>query len=1098
MKHINLLLVLTLLFFTSMAQETATKNFIANIVPPSPNASSLGKFGSIPVGLSTGIPSISIPIYNWKGVNFAQEINVSLNYHAGGIQVDELASNVGLGWSLNAGGVISRTMRGIYDEYPVDGFLYNQLPTNDLEGNGPAGNTANERIFNRMYAGKSDSQCDIFNFSFNGRSGRFILGKNNDVLLLDRSKLKIEKVITNPSSASAQITEFIITDEYGYRYQFSEYEITMTNTTSLPPPHNSSWYLSRITNPAGTEYISFEYDEYELGAIQSSRTQAQAIPINLDGVNQPANLGGISGYTLLKGKRIKKIVFTDDITVSFFYNSSYRSDLPTSCTDRALEKISISDGTKSYGYRLFQNYSLGGRLTLLSVQQYGQSESDTLKPYSFLYSPLQLPGRFSSTKDHWGYTNGNATDGLIPREYLLIGANNGPYSPYREFTGVNRDTDPNLVLAGSLTRLTYPTGGYTDFFMEANKAVDPWLNSAITVQIPNPYTEIQNIVSYNSSGNGVVNQTFTYTGANNANVQFTLSSYAVVTESTNCYIKIEMFNAANNEMYATQNLNVKSSSSSQLSTNFTMSNLMNGQQFYVKAYLIGYLGSGGTYYGTASLTMRQQNPPNSTIPYTLGNNQLYVGGLRAKKIVDYSNQGLVTGSKEYEYVLSDGTTSSGSLGYRPVYSYQVKYDTRLLANGNDGGSNYYFDPYADYVVRSSSSVNETPLVSGAPVTYSRVIEKITGNNGGYLGKTVRTFSSFADSRPYISEEFPTVPMIMTPWIYGLLKSEQIYDSTNTLLKTTENRYTYFSDGYSTDQARVENFRSIAFAPLSFQYSEVPRKLNPIAYPGWFKMKSFFPTAGRSELNETIVSEIVKGQPSNITITKFEHDNENFYVTEERKNDSNNGETLVRYSRPSDMVSANENAAVYSKMVSLNIVDPVIKKTYFRNNSQLYMEKTEYKEWFNNLFAPQLIITKNGIENEEIRLRYLNYDAFGAPLSLQRENGPRWSYIWGYGGNKLIATIEDAPQYSVVLSTLGDVNAFRNLKSPDSNQIDNFLSPILGLRVNVFKYSSLSGLSSLRDAKGMTTYYEYDVFQRLKNVKDQNGNILKHTDYNYKH
>lgn len=32
---------------------------------------------------------------------------------------------------------------------------------------------------------------------------------------------------------------------------------------------------------------------------------------------------------------------------------------------------------------------------------------------------------------------------------------------------------------------------------------------------------------------------------------------------------------------------------------------------------------------------------------------------------------------------------------------------------------------------------------------------------------------------------------------------------------------------------------------------------------------------------------------------------------------------------------------------------------------------------------------------------------------------------------------------------------------------------------------------------MTFIYHCDAFQRLKTIKDQNGNILKQTDYHYK-
>lgn len=223
MKILNAVLLGCLFVGPAFAQTPTTLNpSFDNIVPPSPNAASIGKFGSIPVGLSTGIPSVTVPIFEWEGKNFGQSVKISLDYHAGGVQVDEQPSDVGLGWALNAGGVISRTMRGIYDEYPIDGFLYNTLP-DEYTGNGPLDASANDRIFNRMYAGKVDSQNDIFNFSFNGRSGRFVLGKNNDILLLDRSKLRIEKIITNPTSYDARITSFIITDEMGYKYEFSDY-----------------------------------------------------------------------------------------------------------------------------------------------------------------------------------------------------------------------------------------------------------------------------------------------------------------------------------------------------------------------------------------------------------------------------------------------------------------------------------------------------------------------------------------------------------------------------------------------------------------------------------------------------------------------------------------------------------------------------------------------------------------------------------------------------------------------------------------------------------------------------------------------------------
>src|SRR5438552_616203 len=74
---------------------------------PSPTAASLGKFGDIPVSLYTGIPEISVPLFTAKGKTLS--LPVVLRYHAGGLRVEEIGGWVGMGWTLEAGGAITRT-----------------------------------------------------------------------------------------------------------------------------------------------------------------------------------------------------------------------------------------------------------------------------------------------------------------------------------------------------------------------------------------------------------------------------------------------------------------------------------------------------------------------------------------------------------------------------------------------------------------------------------------------------------------------------------------------------------------------------------------------------------------------------------------------------------------------------------------------------------------------------------------------------------------------------------------------------------------------------------------------------------------------------
>ena len=78
----------------------------------------------IPISYYTGTPSISIPIYTIKNADIS--VPISITYHGAGIRVEEEASQVGLGFALNAGGVIRRQIRG-RDDMLSDGAAWRRL-----------------------------------------------------------------------------------------------------------------------------------------------------------------------------------------------------------------------------------------------------------------------------------------------------------------------------------------------------------------------------------------------------------------------------------------------------------------------------------------------------------------------------------------------------------------------------------------------------------------------------------------------------------------------------------------------------------------------------------------------------------------------------------------------------------------------------------------------------------------------------------------------------------------------------------------------------------------------------------------------------------
>ena len=82
---------------------------------PTPNAAGLGLYGEVPVSFFTGVPDISVPLYTVKGNKI--ELPVELKYHASGLRPEMHPGWVGNGWSLSAGGVITRKINGKIDEY---------------------------------------------------------------------------------------------------------------------------------------------------------------------------------------------------------------------------------------------------------------------------------------------------------------------------------------------------------------------------------------------------------------------------------------------------------------------------------------------------------------------------------------------------------------------------------------------------------------------------------------------------------------------------------------------------------------------------------------------------------------------------------------------------------------------------------------------------------------------------------------------------------------------------------------------------------------------------------------------------------------------
>ena len=226
-NSICFLLVLLVCINRSMSQVAPYSK--VNIV--SPTAASLGKFGDIPVNNHTGIPSISIPIYTVKEGPLS--LPISLSYHAGGIKTMEPSGWVGAGWVIgNAGGVISRTVRGAPDEATNSNaerghfrnYGFSNYLTLDGGGRCPAGGAGvqnNDHFFAMDFF---DGEPDLFSFNFAGYSGKFFFNDDRVPVLVEAQDIKIDYFYEeNPVPAiatSGNIQGFKLTVSNGDKYFF--------------------------------------------------------------------------------------------------------------------------------------------------------------------------------------------------------------------------------------------------------------------------------------------------------------------------------------------------------------------------------------------------------------------------------------------------------------------------------------------------------------------------------------------------------------------------------------------------------------------------------------------------------------------------------------------------------------------------------------------------------------------------------------------------------------------------------------------------------------------------------------------------------------
>jgi YD repeat-containing protein len=139
--------------------------------------------------------------------------------------------------------------------------------------------------------------------------------------------------------------------------------------------------------------------------------------------------------------------------------------------------------------------------------------------------------------------------------------------------------------------------------------------------------------------------------------------------------------------------------------------------------------------------------------------------------------------------------------------------------------------------------------------------------------------------------------------------------------------------------------------------------------------------------------------------------------------------------------------------------------------------------------------------------YYRYDNYGNVIELKSIGSKRSSvYIWSYKhrypiaeiqtGNYTYAQIEAAVKSAFSVTSLEALaqQAIPNETILRNGTLQNALPNAL---VTTYTYKHLIGMTSATDPGGITVYYNYDNFGRLKNIKDLNSSMMEEYDYHYK-
>ena len=1088
-----------------------------SVVFPSANASGFFNEAKANVSNYTGQLNYSIPLYSLKSYDI--ELPISLSYNTTGAKTDEMATWVGLGWSLNAGGCITRVMKGLPDEYkgfintiygislPAYGYLHliDHPDYNiDIENFPPPQEELQKRFIRNaswenldgidngdgLGNGEAwDTQGDEFYFNFPGYSGKFVFDQDGNILTIPHSNLRISKTLkeyTIEGVTVERIVKFDVITPDGYVYSFGDLNLDAVETTINLTLTRKVRYAY---NPVGEAEVADKYGNW-IDVYLYEREWCYLIP-------DPYGVGGIEQIEVLEYNPfpyssswyLKKITSPTTDEISFNYEQNEFLDFYVTKRGHNVVIPNLAELSPDIFYpidTIFYIAPYGDNLPEWHKQEVTFFRTEVVHNTKLLSSietnsgdraefitSLKLREDILGSKKLKAIKFFNQFDDPVksfeflysysqPEEYqekdiFILGIN--PYNPPYAMSFEEYDDDVNdLLLQSEQKRLLLDYLIVYDKNNESNLPPYRFINnSGVRPRRAAYMTDMYGYSNDNNRGTNIRKIGYT-------NVLFDVSPFYPNV--------IDDFFIWYNYSYPVPS-------------------------FYCQ------IANENEESAKQGILERIITPEAASIEFSYELNKIgsnNTSGLRVASIKAYPNV-----LDPFDFILTSYIYSGGEA----VNTYRSRYSLPVNSKYHQGRNVHNF----------SNSVISQLFTQGGVVGYDNV--KVQISSDGFNEFTYYNPSDISNEPSPVyqvgvsgsnTNTFPYPMDLDMDWKRGLMKT---YNKTlNDGSKTTSENYSYNLDPdnfikkyvfgligniYTTDAGGYPNVFSNYFAG-KYKYES-----------GWFynesETKKYYTSDSPGNESKAIIT-----INDNIYDVK-EHNSKQYTFLKETSTTMSNGkqiETSTQYpldiTNPSDVYMTQ---AVLDKMKDKNMLNSAITHSVFIENDKKEGAIISYDfQNGNDEFIKPVITRKYEGADYEIKTNFDKYDDFGNLLQFHKENDIYTSYYWGYNGQypiiqadniiydeleNVITTIQ--PDMESFLEDIGDMTM--------GTQRDDWESFNISLRealpnslISTYTYEPLVGITSKTDGGGNTTYNNYDNFNRLQTTRDKDYLILEHIDYHH--